>query len=362
MRLFDADLDLGEREAIELTPTRVLPHAAGHPHPVRGERSGPARARRPGQRRWPDRDHQLNPPGRPRGDPHGAAAAGAELHRVDATASAPVRARASSGPSVTPTPPTVLVGRRHRELAEPHRPRRHPRPRRLLHPRLRRATSAPRSWVATSSARSAARGRTTTGRAGGATSRRSTPRCSCSPTTCARRSPCPTPRSTSSTPRRPRPCAQAKEAADGKDVRLGGGVATVREFLDADLVDTMHIAVAPVELGRGERLWESPDELLDRFHLDVGAQPQRRDPPPVLATMTRALTTPPPRSWTVSVTPERKLSKICAFSEAGQHQQPVAVGVGDPADRSPQGWSTGSSVTVAPPVRSAPTAASQSSA
>jgi len=62
---------------------------------------------------------------------------------------------------------------------------------------------------------------------------------------------------------------RAKEAADGKDVRLGGGVATVREFLDADLVDTMHFAVAPTELGRGERLWGSPDELLDRFHLDT---------------------------------------------------------------------------------------------
>jgi dihydrofolate reductase len=54
---------------------------------------------------------------------------------------------------------------------------------------------------------------------------------------------------------------QAKQAADGKDVRLGGGVATVREFLEADLVDTMHIVVAPVELGRGERLWESHREL-----------------------------------------------------------------------------------------------------
>jgi dihydrofolate reductase len=62
--------------------------------------------------------------------------------------------------------------------------------------------------------------------------------------------------------------ARAFAAADGKDVRIGGGVATVREFLDADLIDTMHIAVAPVELGRGERLWASPDELLDRFHLE----------------------------------------------------------------------------------------------
>lgn len=59
---------------------------------------------------------------------------------------------------------------------------------------------------------------------------------------------------------------QARAAADGKDVRLGGGVATVRQFLDADLVDTMHIAVVPIALGGGERLWHTPDELLDRFH------------------------------------------------------------------------------------------------
>ena len=67
---------------------------------------------------------------------------------------------------------------------------------------------------------------------------------------------------------------QAKAAADGKDVRLGGGVHTVREFLDADLVDAMHIAVAPIELGHGERLWESHEELLDRFDVDVVPSPR----------------------------------------------------------------------------------------
>ncbi len=61
---------------------------------------------------------------------------------------------------------------------------------------------------------------------------------------------------------------QAKAAADGKDVRIGGGVDTLRQFLDADLIDTMHVAVAPLELGRGERLWHSPDELLDRFQME----------------------------------------------------------------------------------------------
>jgi dihydrofolate reductase len=61
---------------------------------------------------------------------------------------------------------------------------------------------------------------------------------------------------------------QAKALADGKDERLGGGVSTVLAFLAADLVDTMHVSVVPVELGHGGRLWDSPDELLDRFHLE----------------------------------------------------------------------------------------------
>jgi dihydrofolate reductase len=63
--------------------------------------------------------------------------------------------------------------------------------------------------------------------------------------------------------------ARARAAAHGKDVRLGGGAATIRQFLDADLVDTMHIAVSEVELGSGSRLWHSPEDLLDRFHLEV---------------------------------------------------------------------------------------------
>ena len=67
--------------------------------------------------------------------------------------------------------------------------------------------------------------------------------------------------------------ARAREAAGGKDVRLGGGVATVRAFLDADLVDTVHVAVAPVELGRGERLWDGPEDLFDRFHHEQVTSP-----------------------------------------------------------------------------------------
>ncbi|WP_030769129.1 dihydrofolate reductase family protein [Streptomyces sp. NRRL F-2664] len=67
--------------------------------------------------------------------------------------------------------------------------------------------------------------------------------------------------------------AAAREAAGGKDVRLGGGATTIREFLDAGLVDTLHVAVAPLDLGSGVRLWRAPEELLDRFHLEVVPSP-----------------------------------------------------------------------------------------
>ncbi len=48
--------------------------------------------------------------------------------------------------------------------------------------------------------------------------------------------------------------AQAKEAARDKDVRLGGGVATIRQYLRAGLIDELHLAVSPVVLGQGEHL------------------------------------------------------------------------------------------------------------
>jgi len=48
---------------------------------------------------------------------------------------------------------------------------------------------------------------------------------------------------------------QAKAAAGGKDVRIGGGVATVRQYLAAGAIDEMHLAVSPVLLGEGEHLF-----------------------------------------------------------------------------------------------------------
>jgi dihydrofolate reductase len=47
---------------------------------------------------------------------------------------------------------------------------------------------------------------------------------------------------------------KARKAANGKDIRIGGGVSTVRQFLQAGYIDEMHLAIAPVFLGSGEHL------------------------------------------------------------------------------------------------------------
>lgn len=60
---------------------------------------------------------------------------------------------------------------------------------------------------------------------------------------------------------------QAVKAANGKDVRLGGGVATVREYLKAGLVDEMHLAISPVLLGSGESLFSGLDLHAMGFHV-----------------------------------------------------------------------------------------------
>jgi len=49
---------------------------------------------------------------------------------------------------------------------------------------------------------------------------------------------------------------RAEAAADGKDVRIGGGASTARDYLRAGLVDQLHVAIVPILLGRGIRLWD----------------------------------------------------------------------------------------------------------
>jgi dihydrofolate reductase len=52
---------------------------------------------------------------------------------------------------------------------------------------------------------------------------------------------------------------QARAAAGDKDIRIGGGTATVRQFLEARLIDEMHIALRPIFMGAGENLWQGLD-------------------------------------------------------------------------------------------------------
>jgi dihydrofolate reductase len=54
---------------------------------------------------------------------------------------------------------------------------------------------------------------------------------------------------------------RAREAADGLDVRVGGGPATIRQYLQAGLIDQLHIAISPIVLGSGESLFAGIDLL-----------------------------------------------------------------------------------------------------
>ncbi len=50
--------------------------------------------------------------------------------------------------------------------------------------------------------------------------------------------------------------ARAREHAGDGDIRIGGGVSVARDFLRAGLVDRLHVAISPIVLGRGVRLWD----------------------------------------------------------------------------------------------------------
>lgn len=66
----------------------------------------------------------------------------------------------------------------------------------------------------------------------------------------------------------------ARDAANGGDVRIGGGPSTVRQFLQADLIDVMHLVIVPIILGRGTSLWEGlPGGLEDRFTIETVSSP-----------------------------------------------------------------------------------------
>jgi len=67
--------------------------------------------------------------------------------------------------------------------------------------------------------------------------------------------------------------ALAREAAGALDVRLGGGPSVVRDFLAADLVDSLHLVLVPIVLGRGVRLWDGLEGVEERFHVEAVPSP-----------------------------------------------------------------------------------------
>jgi len=67
--------------------------------------------------------------------------------------------------------------------------------------------------------------------------------------------------------------AAAREAAGGRDVRLGGGATVVREFVAAGLVDHLHLVVVPVVLGRGSRVWDGLEGLERDYDVEAVSTP-----------------------------------------------------------------------------------------
>ena len=66
---------------------------------------------------------------------------------------------------------------------------------------------------------------------------------------------------------------RAREAANGLDVRLGGGATTILDFLAAGLVDHMHVVVVPILLGRGVRLWDGLEALEKDYEIEATSSP-----------------------------------------------------------------------------------------
>ena len=67
--------------------------------------------------------------------------------------------------------------------------------------------------------------------------------------------------------------ATARAAAGAQDVRIGGGVTTIREFVTAGLIDHMHITVVPIVLGRGVRLWDGLEGFEKDYTMEATASP-----------------------------------------------------------------------------------------
>jgi dihydrofolate reductase len=66
---------------------------------------------------------------------------------------------------------------------------------------------------------------------------------------------------------------QARAAAAGQDVRIGGGATVIRDFFAAGLIDHAHITVVPILLGRGSRLWDGLEGLEKDYETEAVSSP-----------------------------------------------------------------------------------------
>ena len=67
--------------------------------------------------------------------------------------------------------------------------------------------------------------------------------------------------------------AAARDAADGRDIRIGGGPTVARDFLKAGLVDHMHLVQVPIVLGRGVRVWDGLEALEKDYDIEAVSAP-----------------------------------------------------------------------------------------
>jgi dihydrofolate reductase len=65
----------------------------------------------------------------------------------------------------------------------------------------------------------------------------------------------------------------AREAAGDLDVQIGGGPTVVRSFLEAGLIDSLHVVLVPILLGRGVRLWDGLEGLEERYEIEAVSSP-----------------------------------------------------------------------------------------
>jgi dihydrofolate reductase len=65
----------------------------------------------------------------------------------------------------------------------------------------------------------------------------------------------------------------ARDAADGQDVRIGGGATVVRDFVAAGLVDHMHVVQVPIVLGRGVRVWDGLEAMEEAYEIETVSAP-----------------------------------------------------------------------------------------